>query len=182
VAVITVTPFKNSSVKVHMQVKRFFPVDVREILANPHMSYNVTVLPHLVDAICTTSYSGREPPTHLRSSNGLAQYWEKHHGFLIPSDCVTPTLNVVLPSSGMELVYPAVCVWRHKWSYLPNHTREFVPAIRDRLNKELGIIKQMWSRNSQELTTVKNPQLPLGEINIGIQPDRIQQETKRRRK
>ena len=182
VAVITITPFQNSSVKVHMQVKRFFPVDVGEMLSNPHLSYNVTVLPHLVDAICTAGYSGREPPTHLRSSSGLAQYWEKHHGYHIPSECVTKTLNVVLPSSGMELVYPTVCVWRHKWSYLPHHTREFVPAIRERLNKELGFIKQIWSENPVQPATVNKAQLPLDEINIGIQPVIAQQERKRRRK
>jgi hypothetical protein len=147
VAVVTVTPLQASTLQVNMQVNRYFPIDLDEMRHNPHQSYNVTVLPHLVDALCTTSRSEREPPPNLRSPQGLAAYWLARHGLGIPEACLRETVNVVFPTSGVELVYPAVCVWRHKWSFLPLHSREYLPAMRERLNRELWLIRNLWIQN-----------------------------------
>lgn len=162
VAVITI-----QDNEVYMQVRRYFPLDIQRMNGSNDSTFNVVVLPGLSEGLCTFDpYHRREPPAYLKSPQALADYWQENHGYEIPVEVIQQTVDVSLANSGLELTYPAVCVWRHKWSYLPHHTREYLPVMRERLEKEVKAIVELWS------TAAPRRMLPLGGISMTNTPDK----------
>ena len=161
VAVITVDC--NPAVNIHMQVRRYYPVDAAEMTKSKASSFNVYVLPTLCEGLCLNPIEAkRDPPAFLRSPQALADYWRDAHGYKIPIPGCASTLNVIHGASGAELTYPEPCVWRNRWSFLPNHTKQFLPVIRERVMRELDVIRQLWSW--QYIETRERQPIPLDSI------------------
>jgi hypothetical protein len=151
---------------IHMQVRRFYPINAEELRTSKESGFNVVVLPGLTDGLWVNASTRREVPMYLRSPQALAEYWEEHHGYRIPLEVVQSTVDVCLATSGLDLTYPAVCVWRHKWSFLPHHTHEYLPVMRERITRELADISKLWSGRCSRR------KLPLEEISMPTSPKR----------
>jgi hypothetical protein len=164
VAVLTVE-HTSQYIMIRMQVRRYFPIDVEDMKKSNESSFHVYVLPTLSEGLCSnTTGKRRNPPAFLRTPTALSQYWLENHGLDIPPHVAETTVDISLSSGRLELTYPAVCVWRNRWSFLPFHTKQYIPMIRERLTKELEQVKQLWSWKNIDVGILRP--IPLSEISM----------------
>jgi hypothetical protein len=125
-------------------VHKYYPINLNDIV--PNSDHHVVTMPSLIDGMGTLTPRRTRAPPQLETALGLREYWWNHHGYLLPDIAARNTLTVTI--SQKELTYPSVCVWKHLWSILPNHTREFLPHMHARLCKELAAIVSTWNQSS----------------------------------
>jgi hypothetical protein len=141
VPVLSFLNSENSDMVIRVSVYKYYPVSAGEILSNKADAFNVLVLPGMTEGLCSLQRS-----TDKWDAESLKRYWKLHHGYDLTAASVSQTVGVSLPASGSELTYPITCVWKHKWNYLPSHTREYLPAIESRLSHEVHRIVGLWSQ------------------------------------
>jgi hypothetical protein len=172
VAVIKIEALQKSLI-IRMEVRRYFPLSPNDMRSSGDISSSVVVLPSMMEGLCINRGGShtREPPRSLRSSQGLAEYWFDHHGYSIPLEAVKHTVDVCLASTGTELIYPAVCVWRHKWTFLPGHTKEYLTVMGDRITRELSLVSKLWTDCALRNMNGKEHPSPLPLAGISMKPD-----------
>ena len=143
VPVLSILETETTEIVLKMQVNKYYPLSIGEMIASREPNFNVVVLPGLSEGLCSLHHKANK-----WDGDNLKKYWKTHHGYTLPDESVAKTVGVSLPSSGFELTYPITCVWKHKWIYLPSHTREYLPRMEARLIHEFESIAGAWSEAS----------------------------------
>ena len=139
----------TGDILINMHVFKYYPLQLGDIQATDTSHFNVVVMPSLTHGLCTLKPSNSGPPSPISTVVGLREYWWNQHGYLLSDDSAMSTITVSICDK--ELTYPSACVWRHKWSFLPYHTQEYTPHMRERLQKELQSIVLSWAGCSVSL-------------------------------
>lgn len=140
IPVIKLLSGKGASVDAEFAVYKYYPLKsktIKEEITGSH----VCVLPNLTDAtVLDVNLNCLDDSVMF-----LKTYWFHNHGVSIPEESLRNQVRVSFHGSSMELTYPAVCLWKHSWCYLPRHTIEYGNSIANRFASDLRTAVELWN-------------------------------------